>query len=243
MHTTEFLSCLGEKDFPEKRSKKKELCCFCANHDGDIHAKDCFGDNFTNFDLFRNAKSGTVCDHCYKTLKNNTLRQSSWLVSNNTYHKIEREEIMPILMGEKEIPFCVYITTSFKKHGQIKAQIAYSQDFFPVLFEEIPLVFSKKTAGILHGVMRDFYSAVPDKPKKNTSKTPLFEEVERVGVPAKNAASWFTKAEMRTGEYKLSRIKEYGISKWQEKEAILAPHRGSPIFDLVLHGTNQEETK
>ncbi|MCK9326408.1 MAG: hypothetical protein M0P69_13025, partial [Bacteroidales bacterium] len=45
----------------------------------------------------------------------------------------------------------------------------------------------------------------------------------------------FSKEEIRTGQYRQNRIREYGLKAWQKAEAIIHPLRGNPLLDLVLY--------
>ncbi|MFZ5687859.1 MAG: hypothetical protein ACOY9Y_06665 [Bacillota bacterium] len=51
----------------------------------------------------------------------------------------------------------------------------------------------------------------------------------------------FSKDEIRTGRYSQGRIKEFGISRFQELEERLAPHRGSRLFDLAIFVAQKKE--
>lgn len=44
----------------------------------------------------------------------------------------------------------------------------------------------------------------------------------------------FSKDEIRTGKYSQNRIKEFGLLRFQAVEAIIAPHRGTRLFDLAV---------
>jgi CRISPR type IV-associated protein Csf1 len=73
---------------------------------------------------------------------------------------------------------------------------------------------------------------------------PVQYEETRVCVERPVLARWleyietlytvFTKAEILTGSYNQNRIREFGIARFQEAEAQVAPHRGTRLFDLVV---------
>lgn len=51
----------------------------------------------------------------------------------------------------------------------------------------------------------------------------------------------FSKDEIKTSRYSQGRIKEFGISRFQELEERLAPHRGSRLFDLAVFVAQKKE--
>ena len=44
----------------------------------------------------------------------------------------------------------------------------------------------------------------------------------------------FSKEEIRTGNYNQNRIKKFGLLRFQVVEALVAPHRGTRLFDLAV---------
>lgn len=53
----------------------------------------------------------------------------------------------------------------------------------------------------------------------------------------------FSKDEIKTGRYSQGRIKELGISMFQELEERLAPHRGNRLFDLAIFVAQKRESE
>lgn len=217
------------EDLPKtKPVKEKDLCCFCGNIEGENQRDLVFGSNFTNRDLFQNPDSLAVCDYCTSMMQGRIgtkqLRQASWIISPNKIRVIPREEILVALIDEiKELPFICYITTSFKKLGQIKVIENYSQDHFSLLFEEVPVFFSKDTAREILKTIELFYSIPKQEEEKKTPR------------------SFFTKAEILTGQYKPQRIKEFGYQEFLELEKKIRSHRGSGLLQLLVHALNQEK--
>lgn len=73
---------------------------------------------------------------------------------------------------------------------------------------------------------------------------PVQMEETRVCVERPILANWlsiieamysvFTKMEILTGNYSQNRIREFGMQRFQEHEAQIAPHRGTRLFDLAI---------
>jgi CRISPR type IV-associated protein Csf1 len=53
----------------------------------------------------------------------------------------------------------------------------------------------------------------------------------------------FTKAEILSGNYGQNRIKEFGLLRFQAIEALIAPHRGTRLFDLAVFVAQKREVE
>jgi len=209
----------------ETKRINPDTCCFCGIREGNIPAKKIFSSSYTNFDLLRNKSSKTLCECCVVVMKTLSFRQSSWIANVKGITLFKRDEAAKILFSEKEIPFSIYITTSFKKLGQLKATTSHNSNVFNVQFEEIQLLFDVEKLRETWEIVRLFYS-IPEKEQEK-----------------KNPCSFFTKEEMRTGNYKFNRIRNFGLPEWREKEKTLKKKRGSSAFELLLYIVNQENHK
>lgn len=207
---------------PQLKRIKEEPCCLCGVLAGDIPAKKIISSAFTNWDLLRNPGSETICDYCAIAIKTLRLRQSSWVATPKAITLISRDKIANMLFAPISTPFIFNVTTSFKKLGQIKAPVNADSQQFIVQFEDEQVVFSPSIADPIYRVMCVFYS-IPANDER------------------KNALGFFTKTEMRTGEYKYGRIQNFGQANWEAGEKILKQHRRAPFFRLLLHALNQEK--
>jgi len=201
---------------------KADACVFCGKS-GTIPAKDVVSSSFTNFDLMQNLTSNTICDYCACCMKNSKFRFSNWIAYNSKVQYFGRNEIGKILFFKHELPFAVYVTTSFKKLGHLKAVLNFSANNYEVQFEETKVFFQQEIMTKPWEIMGELYSI----PKEEEEK--------------KQAKSFFTKAEIRTGNYSYSRVIDYGRKKWQEKEKVLREYRGNPAFELLVYALNQEK--
>lgn len=52
----------------------------------------------------------------------------------------------------------------------------------------------------------------------------------------------FSKTEIESGHYAQYRIVKYGLAQWNERERVIAPHRGSLIFTLAVWLAQKDET-
>lgn len=206
------------------KTTKEELCSFCGVHRGIIRKQDVFGSGFTNFDRCANNNSNAVCPYCYHCLRSESkLRTSNWIASRSGIRYFKRNEIADILFGGKETPFCLYITTSWKKIGVIKVVVNNNPYDFVVQFEETPIAVDTNKFRELWATIQSLYSCSVEEQDKKLPK------------------SFFTKAEIRTGQYQFHRIQAFGLLDWRTAESIIAPFRGTGILDLLLFAANQEK--
>lgn len=223
-----------------------DSCAFCAAATGVAPIKKVFGDGFTNWDRLRNPAGNAICEACWTCFRSEharKLRTSSWVVSPNKLMYLKRGEIASALFGVPEPPFCFYVTTSFKKLGAAKVQLNYDLQYFVVQFEELPATVDVQQHTPLFAAMSEFY-AVPagDADKFATYQASLAEAEAEEGEEEKKKKSppsaFFTKEEIRTGEYQPHRIREYGLEEWRETEKRFAEFRGSPTWELFVFALN-----
>lgn len=206
---------------PKKNPVK---CAFCGIGQGVVRFKDVFGSGFTNQDRLSNPTSDYVCMPCWGCFRSENARQlriSSWIATQHDIVFLKRDMIADVLFCEKATPFCFYVTSSFKKIGAAKVSTNNDSRHFVLQFEEIPIVVDCNEHKPLFDVIDLFYS-IPE------------SEIEK-----KQPSSFFTKDEMRTGNYKFHRIREFGIEEWREKESVIRKYRGSAILELLLLVVNQ----
>lgn len=216
---------LGKPE-PQKMKKqaKESWCALCGMQKGTIRKGDILGSGFTNWDKTRRPESESVCVHCWACLRSEharQLRSSNWIATPGGMQFFKRNEIASHLFGSKEIPFCFYVTTSFKKLGTVKVELQTNPGKFLVQFEEIPVFFDAADHKPIFDIITLFYSI----PKEEEQK--------------KQPKSFFTKAEIETGNYKPHRIREFGIEDWHEFENVLQKWRGSSVFPLLIFAANQ----
>jgi hypothetical protein len=220
-------------------------CAFCGIAPGAVPVKNVFGDGFTNWDRMRSPNSSQVCLACWTCFRSEharKLRTSAWVASKNGILYLKRGHVACALFAEKETPFVFYVTTSFKKIGVAKVQLNYSAERFVVQFEEIPTTVEPAIHGPLFVQMSAFYSVPACDAKKfeayqAAQATPAEggdEEEKKKSPPS----AFFTKEEIRTGEYQPHRIREYGIEEWRAAEEKFREYRGQPIFELLVFSLN-----
>lgn len=218
----------GNNEITNEFIDGKPACKLCGFFSGVVAEKEMFSGNFTNWDLCRNSQSNYVCEYCANILKDQIYRRSSWIATPNKFVELAREKIHEqIFDPNKQTPFCFYVTTSFKKLGQLKVKLNYNPSKFFVLFEETQVLVDLDAVKNLWDTMRLFYSIAIEEETKTQPK------------------SFFTKEEMRTGNYDFKRIKTFGMSDFFQHEKEIARFRNNQpsVLEFLLHILNQERLK
>ena len=197
------------------------ICCLCGSVLGEWERKRFIKEGFTNQDQLRASDSQAVCSACAVCLDEPKMRTSSWIAVPCGLRWLKRDDFWSLLFSRIPTPFVLYFTTSFKKHGSFKALINYSSDEFYVQFEETGITFRPEQWREPARTIQALYSVAPTEQWKKQPRT------------------WFTKEEIRTGNYRQHRIREYGLDRWHEMETIISPLRPSPVFGMLVHAVNQ----
>jgi len=233
MKTTDFIwNAAGQKRI-EKLTKYLWIdrqCCFCGekrigdkgNRDTVMYAKnDVFGDSFANWGLLKAPYSEWICGACAFCLTRE-IRLSSFVATESQLIKFKKGEIEYYIFNPPDPPFAMAITYSYKKHLAIRARISMSKENYHIRIEEKECWFAPAKLKPLYDVMLKLY-AIPESEKGKAQPR-----------------TWFTKAEMLTGNYRLGRIMAYGRDNLYTDEAMLKPYRGQIAFELLVYALNLE---
>ncbi|MGQ9824640.1 MAG: hypothetical protein ACUVSK_06525 [Desulfotomaculales bacterium] len=105
---------------------------------------------FTDAGYAKNPSSKSLCAGCVFCLSHYWLRNYNLLATEDCLMHPRRSDLKKILLRPPRPPFLMCITVSGQKHLHFKGRISYATDFYPVLFEEIPVIVNRKAlAGCL----------------------------------------------------------------------------------------------
>lgn len=149
------------------------------------------------------------------------MRKYHFLVTEQSFCILKREEIQALLLAPPEPPFVLSVTESNKKHRAFKASIAYEQDWFPVMLDNMSVTFDRAKAKQVLPIMQCWYTILPG--KETTKQQP----------------TWFWKSHIEFGCTNQKIIAAYGINKYFEENQILEQFRGEPWFALLLFTLNK----
>jgi len=175
------------------------LCAVTGERGPCVPRKMLLGKSFTNADLLAAPESDMVSSDAYIALKYKWERMSSWWTDGHIFRRLKRTDCREIILqGSENTPWAMYITTSYKKHGAMKAPVN-AAGFGTVLFENRLVDISEDwvvadwwerlNAALHAGIGRTVIESL-DCPAHIMRKAtlPLWMEFERWARPRHNSA-------------------------------------------------------
>jgi len=199
---------------------KDGLCWLCgAQTTGQgIPVKEAIKPTFTDGPLAKAPNSQSLCKACAFCLSYRELRNYSIVATTETLLHPTRAELRGILLDPPKPPFVICVAVSGQKWVHIKSLEAWSRDDFPVQMEDTTVyVIPEILAGILEPV-EALYSA-----------------------GFRKAAYKDMAGEIETGDYEPYKVQLMGVSEWERLENLVAPHRGTRLFQLALFVAQKKE--
>lgn len=130
-------SALPPRDLPE--APAEGICCVLGTTEPTIHRHHAIQDSFTNLDLLRAGDSDRVSVRAWRVLTHRTpagegkkrdgfpLMQSSWLCDRaGGLRLLQRTDVRALVLDGVALsaaPWVGYVTTSYKKHGALRAPV------------------------------------------------------------------------------------------------------------------------
>ncbi len=218
----------------QKIHKVDTICAFTGAHIKEgILLKDLLSDVFTNYANIphKSDYAGLNAAYCISDVikkegsRDNSLRNFSYFVTENSFELIKRENILELLLSEKPLPFVVAVSYDFKKHTTYRTEINYDNDIFKVTTDkdDFNIIFDKKEVMEFLHIAQKWYTII--KGKELGSEKPTN----------------FTKDEILNGSDNYTRISQYGLKIYKEENEFLNKYRNTPLFTLVVHLLNKIE--
>jgi len=188
------------------------ICAICGKKISDgVPIKKVVSDSFMDWNTIADTTASYVCAACTFCIKEPKTRRSQYLATESDLIWFKREDIEKHLFNPPDVPFVLFITASYKKHGSFKARVNNSSKLYYVQYEDRQILFSPNKYRDLFGLMKRMYM--------------VFNKTQEIGK----------------GDYIQKRVFEYGLQKWQNDETILKQYRGSQVFELLLYALNKPE--
>lgn len=141
-------SALPSVDLPEEPTEG--VCCVTGENTMTVSRSHGIKPTFTNLDILKAPSSDRIGIKAFAVITYSVptegkkvalapLRQSHWLaVKDNIRYFKKKEEIRPYALGEKtpDGEWCMYVTTSYKKHGALFAPVNAKKRDRRILFEQ-----------------------------------------------------------------------------------------------------------
>lgn len=103
---------------------EKGICCITGQESDCIDRKHLLSRSFTEQHLLKSPESQLVSVAAYTVLKYKDERMSSWICDGKSFTKLDRKEVRKLVIGGVESNrWAGYITTSYKKHGAMRAPL------------------------------------------------------------------------------------------------------------------------
>ncbi|MCK5615144.1 hypothetical protein KAR91_75470 [Candidatus Pacearchaeota archaeon] len=101
-----------------------EICAITGNKTLCVLRKKLLSNNFTEQSKLQCPESSFVGIESFQSLKYPKERKSSWLVTKNEFRSLKRTAIRPLVLNgvESEL-WSGWVTTSYKKHGTLRAAV------------------------------------------------------------------------------------------------------------------------
>lgn len=206
----------AEWPLPEMHEVPDELCWLCGgrtDHFGRLR-KDAVRDSFTDARYARVVESESLCSGCGWILAQKFIRNWSLLVVDGKLEHPSRDQIREVLVQPPTTyPWLLSIAVSGQKHISFAGKVVLSPNSIWVLLEQTPVQIPPSGIGTMLEPIEDLYTA------------------------------GFAKAEIQTGRYQQNRIRKAGLSWWRAKEELIAPLRGSRVFELAVFAAQKQERK
>lgn len=101
------------------------VCCVLGTIEATIDRAHAIKPSFTNLDVLRAPDSDRVSVRAWRVLTETQQRKSSWICDASGFKKLDRLGVRAAVIGgvSNAAPWAGYATTSYKKHGALRAPV------------------------------------------------------------------------------------------------------------------------
>lgn len=206
------------------------ICMFTGRHINEgVHRKNIISDRFNDHEYLRYPSDYLSVDAALciaPVIKGekgyNSLRNYSFLATENEFRILQRGEIMDVLLCPPQPPFVIAVTFSNKKHTAFKTIPALDRGRFIVTTDKGQVMINHDLISELVPVIQKWYTVVAG--KEDSSMLPTY----------------FTKDEILFGSSNFKRILEYGEEQYFSENAIIDRYRCSLLLTLIVHVLNKK---
>lgn len=126
MHAVNLIAqALPETEAPSPQPIGTGICCVTGLEGPVVRRKDLLGPSFTDGALLAAPQSEWASIDAYRALRYKWERMSSWVCDGDQFWRLDRQGVRKaVLHNDLPLrPWCGYATTSYKKHGAVRAPI------------------------------------------------------------------------------------------------------------------------
>ena len=134
------------------------ICAVCGKDISEgVPIKKVVSDAFMDWNAIADMTASHVCAACTFCIKERKTRQSQYIATGSKLIWFKRDDIEKHLFNPPDVPFVLFITASYKKHGSFKARVNTSPKLFYVQYEDRQILFSPNKYRDLFGLMKRMY--------------------------------------------------------------------------------------
>ena len=197
-----------------------------------VSNKDLIKSTFTDHEYikhdsgFSSVNTALCIEAVIKTEKGfNSLRNYSYLVTDDSFKILQRENILSIIQTPPVKPFVLVVTFSNKKHTSYKSIVNYNRNTFVITTDIGNCEVKKECLDELLPIIEKWYSVIPEK------------------ATTKQLPTHFTKEEIKTGKVPNYKITAYGLDKFMAENEVIQKYRNTLFIDLIVHILNKQEIR
>jgi len=202
-------------ELPELELEDVETkCMMCGKEIREgVKYKKVVSGNFTDYDVFADIQGTHICKECATCVKTRELRINNIIADKDNLYLLKKNDLEEYLFNIDK-----YVSGDF-----------------------------------VIGIAKSFkkHNSYRCKVNNNTNVFIIREEdkeyvFDRANMKVLYDIIWdmylyFTKDEIQTGQYQISKIQEYGLKRFKKHEEIIKRHRNTHQFDLLLYILNSEK--
>ena len=115
---------LSAEEAPYPESCGTDICCVTGDYGPVVKRRALFGPSFTDGALLVSPESLYVGVDTYRAMKYKWERMSSWFCNGEDFTRLDRVGVRDaVFTRHKDHAWCGYATTSYKKHGAVRAPV------------------------------------------------------------------------------------------------------------------------
>lgn len=180
-------------------------CSLCKKEINEgVKSKKILSGNFTNHDVVSGEYLCQACANIMQSDLSTKLRRSNFIAFSDEIIYFKQGDIAKWIFSEKKTPFAIGITFSYKKHNAFRCMLNYSNENFSIRQEEKLIDINLTAAKEIFRAMLSLY------------------------------LTYFTKDNIRLGDYNIAFVQKFGAEKLSQIENILKKHRKTDMFNLLI---------
>ena len=213
MQNTEIVYSALNENYTDYIEKCNDKCLICGKEIQEgVKIKKALSSNFTNWDLCKSRMSKYICKECTASLKNTDLRRNNIISDKSNCYLLKKNDLENYL---------------FNLDKYVKGEFIVC----------ITTTFKKHNVfrARVNNNTKSYYIRQEDKEFKFN-----VDEMKNVYDKLNTAYLQFSKDEIKTGNYNMLAIQQFGIDRFIEYEEIFKKYRGGDQFELLLFILNSE---